>query len=94
MHIYKTLVDLVAAPDHAPNDFFKLGLCSGPFLYSVTSLLVRTGLVGIDDNSTHLVSKYHLVLREKSCDGSHLEAHTIKESFQVEFFVNLTLSFF
>ena len=94
MHVYKTLVDLVAAPDHSSYNFFKLGLCSGPFLYSVTSLLIRTGLVDIDDNSTCLVSKYHLVWREKSRDGSHLEANTIKEPFQVELFVDLNLSFF
>ena len=94
MHLYKTLVDLIEAPDHAPYDFLKLELCGGSFLFSVTSLLIRTGLVGIDDNSTHLLSKNHLAWREKPRDGSHLEANTIKEPFQVELFVNRALSFF
>ena len=71
MHVYKTLVDLVAAPDHAPYDFLKLELCSGSFFFSVTRLLFRTRLFAINDNSTHLLNKYHLVWREKSRHDRH-----------------------
>ena len=94
MHVHKALVNLVAASDHTPYDFLELALGYGAFLFSVSRLLLRTGLVNIDHNPTHPSCEYHLIRREKSRNGSHLEADTVEEPFQVELFVDLNLSFF
>ena len=94
MYVNKAFVNSFATPDHAPYNLIKLGFCCRTFFDGVAGLLIRTALVSIDDNSTHLLGKYHLFRRKQSSDCSHLKTYTIKKPLQVKFFVNLNLSIF
>ena len=93
VQIDKSLIWLLLTFYKFCNNFCKKFLFLFNFRVTTATLLGFRVLI-VDDILAHFLSKYHLFWRENSCDGGHIKSHTIKEPFQVKFFVNLCLSFF